>query len=135
MALTITAVTAIPTQAVASSHTYGGLLPDAYYSQLAQCETGSNWQHQTKSYTGGLGIHRQTWRTWADTPSAKGLSPIKQVKVADAIAFTSHVNPDGRKVWRVGPWGWGCLKRSAKLQAYICNSKHRLVIRWQRNCK
>lgn len=120
---------------MASSHIYGGLLPDAYYLALAQCETGSNWQHSTRSYTGGLGINRQTWRTWSNTPSAKGRTPAEQVKVADAIAFTSHITPAGRKIWRVGPWGWGCLKNSAKLQAYICDSKHRLVVRWQRNCK
>ena len=114
---------------------YHGVLPDAYYDQLAQCETGGNWQHSTRSYTGGLGINRQTWRTWSNSPSAKGKTPAQQVKVADAIAFKSHINPDGRKVWRVGPWGWGCLKGQKHLQAFICNSRHKDVQRWKRNCK
>ena len=114
---------------------YQAVLPDAYYDQMATCETGGNWAHSTKSYTGGLGIHRQTWRNWSDTRSATGKTPAQQVKVADAIAFKSHINPDGRKVWRVGPWGWGCLKGQKHLQAFICQSRHTLVVRWKRNCK
>jgi hypothetical protein len=113
---------------------YQGVLPDAYYDALMVCET-NNWQHSTKSYTGGLGIHRQTWRNWSDTRSATGKTPAEQVKVADAIAFKSHINPDGRKVWRVGPWGWGCLKGQKHLQAFICQSRHSLVVRWKRHCK
>ena len=113
---------------------YQGVLPDAYYDQLATCETGGNWAHSTKSYTGGLGIYRGTWRTWSDTRSATGKTPAEQVKVADAIAFKSHINPDGRKVWRVGPWGWGCVKGQKHLQDFICQSRHTLVVRWKRNC-
>ena len=113
---------------------YHGVLPDAYYDQLATCETGGNWAHSTKSYTGGLGIHRATWRNWSDTRSATGKTSAQQVKVADAIAFKSHINPDGRKVWRVGPWGWGCLKGQKHLQDFICQSRHTLVVRWKRNC-
>jgi len=113
---------------------YQAVLSDAYYDQLAICETGGNWAHSTKSYTGGLGIHRGTWRNWSDTPSATGKTPKQQIQVADAIAFKSHINPDGRKVWRVGPWGWGCLKGQKHLQDFICQSRHTLVVRWKRNC-
>ena len=137
MALALLAVLSVPAHASAASNAhskYKGVLPDAYYDQLARCETGGNWQHSTKSYTGGLGIHRQTWRTWSDTPSAKGRTPVEQVKVADAIAFKSHINPDGRKIWRVGPWGWGCLKGQKHLQKFICQSRHKDVQRWKRNC-
>ena len=137
MALALLAVLSVPAHAsaAADSHAkYHGVLPDAYYDQLAQCETGGNWQHSTKSYTGGLGINRATWRNWSDFPSAKGRSPIEQVRVADAIAFKSHINPDGRKVWRVGPWGWGCLKGQQSLQRFICQSRHTLVVKWKRNC-
>ena len=35
---------------------YDGVLPDKYYDLLARCETGHNWAHSTRSYTGGLGI-------------------------------------------------------------------------------
>jgi hypothetical protein len=137
MALALFAVLSVPAHASAAtdSHAkYHGVLPDAYYDGLAMCETGGNWQHSTKSYTGGLGINRQTWRTWSNKPSAKGRTPIEQVKVADAIAFKSHINPDGRKVWRVGPWGWGCLKGQKHLQKFICQSRHKDVQRWKRNC-
>ena len=137
MVLTLILALSAPAHANAAADPYAkykAVLPDAYYDQLAQCETGGNWQHSTKSYTGGLGINRQTFRTWSNYNSAKGLTPAQQVKVADAIAFKSHINPDGRKVWRVGPWGWGCLKGQKHLQAFICKSSNKLVARWKRNC-
>lgn len=28
---------------------------------IARCETGGNWSHQTRNYTGGLGFRRSTW--------------------------------------------------------------------------
>ena len=138
MALTLILALSTPAHASAAANAYAkykGVLPDAYYDQLALCESGGNWQHSTKSYTGGLGINRQTWRTWSDSPSAKGKTPAQQVKVADAIAFKSHVERSGRKIWRVGPWGWGCLKGQKSLQKFICQSRHKDVQRWKRNCK
>jgi hypothetical protein len=120
---------------------YHGVLPDAYYRALGTCETGlpgtnePNWNHSTRTYTGGLGFNRQTFKRWSNHSSAKGLTPRQQVKVADAIAFKSHIEPDGTKVWRVGPWGWGCLKLRKSIQRYICESRHPLVQRWKRNCQ
>ena len=139
MAIALITAISIPTPAFAAApdnpfQKYHGVLPDAYYDGLARCETGANWNHSTRSYTGGLGIYRGTWQTWSDTSSAKGRTPVEQVKVADAIAFKSHINPDGTKVWRVGPWGWGCVKGQKSLQKYICQSRHRDVARWKRNC-
>ena len=136
MALTLILALSAPAHASAAADPhakYHGVLPDAYYDALMRCET-NNWNHSTRSYTGGLGINRQTWRTWSDSNSAKGKTPAQQVKVADAIAFKSHINPDGRKVWRVGPWGWGCLKREKSLQVFICKSSNKLVARWKRHC-
>ena len=126
-----------PTSASAASDShakYEGILPDRYYDGLSICETGGDWKHSTLSYTGGLGFNRQTFRTWSDYKSAKGLTAKQQVKVADAIAFRGHTEPNGKHIWRVGPWGWGCLKMKKHLQAYICQSKHRLVQRWKRHC-
>lgn len=143
---TLLLVSTVPTTAHAhdttdNSHSkYHGVLPDAYYDGLGTCETGNpgtnkpNWKHSTRSYTGGLGIARSTFRRWSDYPSAKGLTPRQQVKVADAIAFKSHIEPDGTKVWRVGPWGWGCLKLRKSLQRFICESRHPLVQKWKRGC-
>ncbi len=126
--------TATPVRAADNHAIYGGIMPDGYYTALATCETGLNWKHSTLSYTGGLGIHRQTFRTWSRHSSAKGLTPKQQVKVADAIAFKGYTNKAGRHIWRVGPWGWGCLKLRKSIQLYICQSKHPLVQRWKRNC-
>jgi hypothetical protein len=137
IALITATFTASPATAAAQRDTfnkYNGVLPDQYYDALARCETGGNWKHSTRSYTGGLGIYRGTWQRWSDSSSAKGKTPAQQVKVADAIAFKSHINPDGTKVWRVGPWGWGCLKGQKSLQAYICKSRHKDVARWKRGC-
>jgi hypothetical protein len=137
IALITATFTASPASAAAQRNLhekYHGVLPDAYYDGLARCETGGNWKHSTRSYTGGLGIYRGTWQRWSDSSSAKGKTPAQQVKVADAIAFKSHINPDGTKVWRVGPWGWGCLKGQKSLQAYICKSRHKDVARWKRGC-
>jgi len=117
-----------------SRRKYGAILPDKYYDSLAQCETGGNWNHSTRSYTGGLGIHRQTFRRWSKYKSAKGLTPRQQVRVADAIAFSGYTTRTGEHVWRVGPWGWGCLRKSPHLQAYICRSNHPKVQRWKRGC-
>ena len=120
---------------------YHGVLPDAYYRALGICETGlpgtnePNWKHSTRSYTGGLGIHRSTFRRWSNHSSAKHMTPREQVRVADAIAFKSHIEPDGTKIWRVGPWGWGCLKARTSIQKYICESRHPLVQKWKRNCQ
>jgi hypothetical protein len=119
---------------------YRGVLPDAYYNALGTCETGlpgtnePNWKHSTRSYTGGLGIARGTFQRWSNHSSARRMTPREQVRVADAIAFKSHIEPDGTKIWRVGPWGWGCLKARKSIQRYICESRHPLVQKWKRNC-
>jgi hypothetical protein len=112
---------------------YGGVLPDAYYDALAQCETSSNWKHSTKSYTGGLGIYRGTWRHWSGSKSALGKSPKQQVKVADNIAFLGYVK-NGVYNKPVGPWGWGCVKNYKYISKYICKSNHRLVKQYKRRC-
>lgn len=117
-----------------SHRKYRGILPDAYYDGLARCETGANWKHSTRTYTGGLGIARGTAWRWSGHRNLAKFSPRHQVKIADRIAFTSWTTKKGRKVWRVGPWGWGCLKQTPKLQRYICASNHKLVARWKRGC-
>lgn len=124
---------------------YGGILPDAYYDGLATCETGirnpngkgsvPNWKHSTRNYTGGLGIYRGTAARWSGHRNLAKFTPRKQVEIADRIAFTGWTNRKGEHVWRVGPWGWACLKQRKSLQAFICASKHRLVQRWKRDCK
>jgi hypothetical protein len=114
---------------------FRGILPDAYYRGLAQCETRQNWQHSTLNYTGGLGMARGTAWRWSGHRNAAKFSARKQVAIADRIAFRGWDNPKtGKHVHRVGPWGWGCLKQSAYLQSFICKSQHQLVQKWKRNC-
>jgi hypothetical protein len=113
---------------------YHGLMPDYWYDRLASCETGGNWNHSTRSYTGGLGIARGTWQRWSNSSSAKGKTPEYQVRVADKIAFLGHTEPDGEFVWAVGVYGWGCVKNTPELQQLICQSKHPKVYRKRRNC-
>ena len=112
---------------------YDGILPDRYYDLLSICETGQDWNHSTRSYTGGLGIARGTWQRWSNSSSAKGKTPQYQVKVADKIAFLGH-NERGEWVFPVGPYGWGCVKHSETLQGFICRSKDKVVKRWKRYC-
>jgi hypothetical protein len=113
---------------------YHGLMSDYFYDRLASCETGGNWQHSTRSYTGGLGIYRGTWQRWSNSSSAKGKTPEYQVRVADKIAFLGHTEPNGEFVWAVGVYGWGCVKRTPELQQLICQSKNPKVYRKRRNC-
>lgn len=139
-ALLMTGVVAAPGTALAhdrldmSRKKYGAIMPDKYYDLLAQCETGGNWNHSTRSYTGGLGINRHTFRRWSKYHSARGLTPRQQIRVADAIAFSGYITRTGELVWRVGPWGWGCVRRTPTLQHYICVSHHPKVQRWKRGC-
>ena len=114
---------------------FRGILPDAYYRGLATCETGLDWKHSTLNYTGALGIARGTAWRWSGHRDLTKFSPRKQVEIADRIAFRGWDNPKtGQHKWRVGPWGWACLKMKPELQRYICASNHKLVARWKRGC-
>jgi hypothetical protein len=137
MALTLITVLSVPAHASAAADPhaiYGGVLVDNYYLGLARCETGNNPNHSTRSYTGMFGVYRRTFAHWSNHTSAKGMTPRQQVKVADAIAFKGHTNPDGSWNPPTGPWGWGCLKGQKHLQKFICQSRHKDVQRWKRNC-
>lgn len=112
------------------------VMPWAFYKRLAQCETGGDVNHSTRSYTGMFGIYRRTWKYYSNRSSAKGLTALEQARVVDNIAFMGHTE-NGEYRWPVGPWGWGAIKRQncMGLQNLICKSKHKAVQRWKRNCK
>ena len=135
ISLALTPVTA-KAQTDDSHSKYHGVLPDKYYDFLARCETSGDWNHSTKTYTSGLGINRRTFQRWSNHTSAKGMTPRQQVKVADAIAFLGHTEPDGEYVWPVGPYGWSVIKyqNCMNLRQFICRSKHPKVQRWKRYC-
>lgn len=111
---------------------YGAIMPDAYYDTIAQCETGTNWQHSTHSYTGGLGIYRGTAQRWSGRRNLAQLTPRQQIRIADRIAFSGWTNPAGEYVWPVGPFGWGTVRHGCghTLQ-YLCQSHHRRVQRYR----
>lgn len=134
--LFVSLLPAVPAHAEQNKHThrkYQGVMSDYFYDTLAQCETAGNWQHNTRTYTGGLGIAKGTWARWSNSSSAKGKDPRYQVQVADNIAFHGHTT-DGVYKYPVGVYGWGCIKRSPLLKGLICKSRHPKVQRWKRGC-
>ena len=107
---------------------YGAIMADAYYDGLARCETGGNWAHSTRSYTGGLGIYRGTAHRWAGRRNLAGLTPRQQVRIADRIAFSGWTNRAGEYVAPVGPFGWGAVRNGCgQMLRYLCHSKHKRV--------
>lgn len=107
----------------------------AFYRRLAQCETGSNVNHSTRSYTGMFGIYRRTWKAYSHHSSARGMTALQQARVVDNIAFLGHTER-GRFQHPVGLWGWGAVKQNCmQLQSFICKSKHPLVQKQKRNCQ
>lgn len=133
---TLFATIAFPTQTNAQSSFDGLVLAEHFYYRLAQCETGQNWNHSTRSYTSGFGIARGVWQRYSHSSSANRYTPRQQAIVVDRIAF--HGFNDGRKWHRpVGPWGWGAVRTQncMNLQHYICKSKKPIVKRYQRRCK
>ena len=115
---------------------YGALMPDYFWDRVAQCETGSNWQHSTRSYTGGLGLYRQTAFNWSGRRDVAKLSPAKQVRIAERVAFTGWVNPKtGVKKWPVGPFGWGTIRHNCMgLKTSVCASKVPAVRKFRHRC-
>lgn len=127
------AILGTPTQAKAhngldmSRKKYGAIMPDAYYDLIAQMETGitgDDWSYNSRSYTSALGIHKQTAYRWSGHRNLNKLSKREIIRVADRIAFAGWQRPDGEFVWPVGPFGWGTVRHSKLLRAYICASPH-----------
>lgn len=107
-----------------------------FYIRLAQCETGSNFKHETRSYTSGFGIARGVWLKYSHSTNASRYTPRQQAMVVDRIAFLGF--HDGRRFHHpVGPWGWGAIKKQncMGLQSFICKSKNPTVNKWRRNCE
>lgn len=131
----VTLATAVPTQTTAKSVFDDLVLAEHFYYRLAQCETGSAWNHSTPSYTSGFGIARGVWQKYSHSSSADRYTPRQQAVVVDRIAFTGF--HDGRTFHHpVGPWGWGAVRTQncMNLQSYICKSRKQIVQRWKRNC-
>jgi hypothetical protein len=128
--IAITLATPTPTKA------YGEelVMPWAFYRRLAQCETASNPNHSTRTYTSMFGIARGTWQRWSNTSSAKGLTSLEQARVVDNIAWEGHWTGN-KYTYPVGPWGWGAIKADCMgLKEMVCKSKQKKVQRWKYRC-
>jgi hypothetical protein len=107
-----------------------------FYHRLAQCETGANYAHSTRSYTSGFGIARGVWQRYSNSSSANRYSPRQQAIVVDRIAFLGHTE-NGVFHPPVGPWGFGAIRTQncMQLQNFICKNKRPMIKRWQNRCK
>lgn len=136
IAITLFATFAFPMQANAQSSFDGLVLAEHFYYRLAQCETGSAWNHETRSYTSAFGIARGVWMRYSHATNASRYTPRQQAMIVDRIAFTGF--HDGKKFWHpVGPWGWGAIRTQncMNLQSFICKSRKPIVQKWKRNCQ
>ena len=108
----------------------------AWYVKLAQCETGNNTRHSTRSYVTAFGIYRPTFRNWAHTSDRKAhlLTFAQQARVVDRIAYKGHTEA-GRYRPPVGLYGWGAIANNCNgLNDDLCKSTHPSVIKIRR-CK
>ena len=111
-------------------------MPKAWYVKLAQCETGNNTRHSTRSYVTAFGIYRRTWDNWNNTPHRKAhlLTFAQQARGVDRIAYKGHTE-GGRYRWPVGLYGWGAIKNNCNgLNDDLCKSNHPSVMKIRR-CK
>jgi hypothetical protein len=111
-------------------------MPKKWYVKLAQCETGNNTRHSTRSYVTAFGIYRRTWDNWNNTPNRKAhlLTFAQQARGVDRIAFYGHTE-GGKYRYPVGLYGWGAIKNNCNgLNDDLCKSKHPSVIKIRR-CK
>lgn len=106
-------------------------------TRLAQCETGNDTHHATRSYVTAWGLYRRTFELFADTPARRAgrLTWVQQARVVDRVFWFGHTER-GRKQWAVGPWGHGCFKRlwreSVELRHRVCHNARDRVRRWCR---
>lgn len=119
------------------------VMPKRFWEIIAQCETGNDTRHATRSYITAFGLNRQTASTWSEynamskrgARALRSLSWQEQRVIAERIAFKGFFNErQGRFVWPVGVRGWGCFKIRPSAQAMLCASRHPLVQRWKRGC-
>ena len=122
-----------------SRRKYGAIMADAYYDQVAKCETNLTLDkpYSSRSYTSPLGIHRGTAHRWSGKRDLTGLTPRQIVRIADRIAFSGWTNKAGVYVWPVGPFGWGTVRHGCgQTLRYLCKSTHKRVQKYRaRACR
>ena len=106
-----------------------GVMPPAYWKDVAQCETANNWKDKGK-WGGGLGIATTTWRGFGGYEFAKHPSEAtmhEQMFVANRISvfgyqtkrefLTLEDKQNNRPFFRpkAGFFGWGCIANNRYL--------------------
>lgn len=136
LAITLASTFAFSMQANATTRFEGLVLPPKFYEALAQCETGKDWKHETRTYTSAFGITRSAFKKYSDVNRGSKLSPREQAIVVDRLAFTGFQDGD-RFNPPVGPWGFGAIRiqNCMNLQSYICESKKPIVQKYKKRCK
>jgi len=132
----ITTALFIASAAAPAQAEWGHPMPKAWYIKLAQCETGNNTRHSTRSYVTAFGIYRGTWDNWNDTPASKAnlLTFAQQARGVDRIAYYGHTE-GGKHRAPAGLYGWGAIKHNCNgLNDDLCKSRHPDVIK-RRRCK
>jgi hypothetical protein len=129
----ITAAACLIAPAGAAHAQWNHPLPLWAYQALANCETGANTKHQTRTYVTAYGMTRAVWRMFADSSDRRAhtFDFGAQSRVLDRVFWYGH-----RDMFPVGPWGHGCFRHlyqtNAKFKTLVChNSKHQ-VRRWCR---
>ena len=102
-----------------------------YWTKVAQCETGQNWQ-DGGNWGGGLGIAKSTWQGYGGKEFAAHPSKatiLEQIVVANRVAVLGYQTKDefltlddrlaNKPFYRpaVGFSGWGCIKNNTYLKA------------------
>ena len=104
-------------------------MPTAYWLDVSQCETQSNWQDGGR-FAGGLGIAVTTWvnyggREFARTPDRATME--EQIEVAHRISVTGYQTKhtyltledrlNNKPFFRppAGFFGWGCIRQNRYL--------------------
>jgi len=132
----ITTALFIASAAAPAQAEWGHPMPKAWYIKLAQCETGNNTRHSTRSYVTAFGIYRGTWDNWNNTPASKAnlLTFAQQARGVDRIAYYGHTE-GGRYRYPIGLYGWGAIEHNCNgLNDDLCKSRHPDVIK-RRRCK
>ena len=106
-----------------------------YWKDVAQCETGNNWQDKG-NFGGGLGIAITTWIGYGGlefAPHPSKATPLEQIVVANRIAVFGYQTKDefltledkalNKPFFRpaVGFYGWGCIKNNRYLRPHNSN--------------
>jgi hypothetical protein len=111
-----------------------GIVTAKMWAALAQCETGNNLAHNTRSYITALGMAKGTFNNWGGT-RGDTRSWLRTMEVAERVAWYGHYNVKQKRfVWAVGPWGWGCLRKGGEAHRLLCANHTPVVKRWHRDC-